>query len=308
MQIILDTQFKHLEHFLEEVRHFDLDFRLLGAGGFKCSLKQLVSQKVLLGYGRFHRSLDQVGATPLGYRTFVILGPRCHGFRWRGHQITQNDLLIFPSSNELHSASHDDFEIFTISIHLDYIEQLMDAFGLNEIPDKQEVVRMDEPIAYKLRSLAASIIQFSASEVDVAQALAHNLAEKLLITAAKPYSTKITNLRKRDIALNRIVEFVRNTKNPTSNLEQLCRIANVSERTLQYAFKDQYGITPTTFVKRWNLNTIRRQLLLAHPDETKVNNICMEFNISHQSQFATDYKKIFAELPSDTLNSKLYRK
>ena len=306
MQIILDTQVKHFEHLLEQVQYFDLDFRLLGTGGFKGLLKQLVSQRVLFGYARFHSSLDQVGATPVGYRTFVILGSRCHGFRWRGHQITQNDLLIFPSSNELHSASHDDFEVFTISLHLDYIEQIMDDFGLKEVPNKQEVIRMDEPIAYELRSLAATIIiQSSAGEAEVAQALVHKLAEKLLITAAKSHSTRITSLRNRDIALDNVVEFVRNTPNPTSNLAQLCRIANVSERTLQYAFKEQYGIAPTIFVKRWNLNTIRRQLLLAHPDDTTVNKICRGFNILHQSQFATDYKKLFAEQPSETLNNKL---
>jgi len=304
MQIILDTHFKHLEHFLEQVQYFDLDFRLLGTGGFKGSLKQLVSQRVFLGYGRFHRGLDQVGATPPGYRTFVIIGHACSGFRWCGHQITQNDLLIFSSSNEFHSASHSDFEVFTISIHLDYIEQLIDNFGLKEIPNKQEVVRMDEPLAYELRNLATTVIQSSGGEA--AQALAHNLAEKLIITAAESHSTKIINLRKRDLAVNKVVEFVRNTPSPTSNLAQLCRIANVSERTLQYAFKERYGIAPNTFVKRWNLNTVR--LLLAHPDDTTVNKICMTFNISHQSQFATDYKKLFAELPSETLNNKLSRK
>ena len=71
MQIILDT---HLEHFLDEVQYWDLDFRLLGIGGFEGSVKQLASQNVLLSYARLRRGLDQTGATPPDYRTFVILG------------------------------------------------------------------------------------------------------------------------------------------------------------------------------------------------------------------------------------------
>jgi len=300
MQIILDGHFNHLEHLLDQVQHFDLDFRLLGSGGFKGIMKQLVSEKVFLGYARFHRSLDQVGSTPPDYRTFVIVGHHCDGFYWRNHQITQNNLLIFPNSNELHSASHGDFEVFTISLHLDYIEQLIDDFGLQEIPNKQEVVPMGSYTAYELRSLAATIIQSSGGEA--AQTLAYELAEKVVITASKPLSKKIASLRKRDIAVDKIVEFIRNNPNPASNLDHLCRLANVSERTLQYAFKDRYGIAPNTFVKRWHLNTVRRQLLLANSEETTINKICIELNISHQSQFATDYKKLFGELPSETLN------
>lgn len=97
MKIILDTNFEHLKHLIDEVQQWwDLDFRLLGVGGFKGSVKQLVSQKVLLGHARFQRNLDLIGGTPSGYRTCVILGQGCNGFRWRGHQITKNDLLIFP--------------------------------------------------------------------------------------------------------------------------------------------------------------------------------------------------------------------
>lgn len=57
-------------------------------------MKQLVSRDVIISYARFDRGLDQVGSTPLGYRTFAIVGNRCNGFRWRKHQITQNDLVI----------------------------------------------------------------------------------------------------------------------------------------------------------------------------------------------------------------------
>ena len=99
MQIILDSHFKHLEHFIDEARYWDLDFRQLGIGGFEGYMKQLISQNVLFSYAQFRRGLDQVGATPPGYRTFVILGQYCNGFRWRGLPITQSVLLIFPNTN-----------------------------------------------------------------------------------------------------------------------------------------------------------------------------------------------------------------
>lgn len=160
---------------------------------------------------------------------------------------------------------------------------------------------MDVYLAQELRSLATTITQSSGGEA--AQVLAHKLAEKLVIFAAEASSKKTTNIRKRDIAVDKVVEFVRNTPTPTSELAQLCRIANVSERTLQYAFKERYGIAPNTFVKRWNLNTARRQLLAVNPVETKISAVCQNLGFPHQSQFAADYKKLFSQLPSETLKS-----
>ena len=163
---------------------------------------------------------------------------------------------------------------------------------------------MDVHVAQELRSLATTIMQSSGGET--AQVLARQLVEKLVIAAAGSGPKKIATLRRRDIAIDKVVEFVRSTPTPTSELAQLCRVANVSERTLEYAFKERYGIAPNTFVKRWKLNSIRRQLLAANPVETNISAVCQSFGFLHQSQFAADYKKLFAELPSETLKSQTY--
>lgn len=300
MQIILDRYFNNLEQFVEEVQHWDLDFRLLGAGGFVGRMKQLVFRDIIIGYSRFDRGLDQAGSTPPGYRTFGIVGNRCHGFRWREHQVTQNDLVIFPESNELKGASHADFEVFTISIHRDYLDQLLDNLGMNRIPNKREVVHLDARTAQGLRHLAGTIIKPSVGSSEI-QTAVRELTEKLVICATNSLTEKIPSLRKRDLAVDSIVEFVRSVPAPTSELAQLCRIAGVSERTLQYAFKERYGIAPNVFVKRWNLNSARQLLLSTNSTEASISDIALRYGFSHHSQFTTDYKKLFAELPSKTL-------
>ncbi|MFW2440786.1 MAG: helix-turn-helix domain-containing protein [Arenicellales bacterium] len=83
----------------------------------------------------------------------------------------------------------------------------------------------------------------------------------------------------------------------------MCRVARVSERTLQYAFRERYGIAPNTFVKRWKLNSVRQSLLLADTEADNVFSIAMGHGFHHQGQFAADYRELFAELPSRTLES-----
>ena len=300
MQLLLNSRYRNLEQFLQEVYHWDFDLRLLGTGGFKGQLIQLVSDDVLISYGRFQRRLDQTGATPPGYRTFVILGEGCRGFWWRGHQVANNDLLIFPQSNELSSASGEDFEVYTVSVRIAYLEQLDENLGLKGFADRgQEVVPLDPRTAWDLRSTAAMIVKSTGGPVALAASL--RLAEKLAVCTAKDHSGYSTTLRKRDLAVDRVIEYVRSAPVPDSGLDTLCRIAGTSERTLQYAFKDRYGIPPNVYIKRWKLNTARRCLLQSDPADVTVQDIAMGIGFFHQGQFAAEYKELFAEFPSATL-------
>lgn len=300
MQLILDSRYSNLEQFLQEVDHWDLDFRLLDTGGFQGHLKQLVSRDVLISYARIQRGLDQAGSTPAGYRTFVILGKGCNGFWWRGHQVTNNDLLVFPESNELRCASAADFEIFTVSVRTAFLNQLDEDLGLSGLVNrKREVIRLETHTAQGLRSIAGMIVRSTGGAV--MQAASQGLAEKLAIYTARDHSEIRPSLRKRDLAVDRIVEYVRSTSVPASKLDVLCHIAGTSERTLQYAFKDRYGISPYAYVKRWRLNQARRLLLQANPEDATVNDIAMSLDFFHQGQFATDYRKLFSESPSATL-------
>ena len=70
-----------------------------------------------------------------------------------------------------------------------------------------------------------------------------------------------TSARQRDRAVDRVVEYLHSAALPTGDMASLCRVALASERTLQYAFRERYGISPVQFVKRWKLNTARRLLI-----------------------------------------------
>jgi AraC family ethanolamine operon transcriptional activator len=137
-----------------------------------------------------------------------------------------------------------------------------------------------------------------------ALAASRELAERLVVSTAKDLPENRPSLRNRDLAVERVVEYVRNTPAPVSEMASLCRIAGVSERTLQYTFKERYGIPPNVFVKRWNLNSARRLLLQAYATGSTVSEIAMYLGFMHQGQFAADYRKLFSELPSTTLVSK----
>jgi AraC-like DNA-binding protein len=81
----------------------------------------------------------------------------------------------------------------------------------------------------------------------------------------------------------------------------LCRAAAVSERALEYAFKEAMGLTPVAYLVRLRLHRVRQALLAATHGSTTVSAVALDWGFWHFGEFSRAYKGCFGELPSDTL-------
>jgi AraC family ethanolamine operon transcriptional activator len=84
----------------------------------------------------------------------------------------------------------------------------------------------------------------------------------------------------------------------------LCRELGVSRRTLQYAFGEVLGINPVAFLRAMRLNGVRRDLRTAQVPGDKVQDIAARWGFWHLGHFVTDYRRMFGELPSQTLHAR----
>jgi AraC family transcriptional regulator, ethanolamine operon transcriptional activator len=84
----------------------------------------------------------------------------------------------------------------------------------------------------------------------------------------------------------------------------LCRAAAVSERALEYAFKEVMGLTPVAYLIRLRLHRVRQALLAATQGSTTVSAVALDWGFWHFGEFSRAYKDCFGELPSDTLRRK----
>jgi AraC family ethanolamine operon transcriptional activator len=87
---------------------------------------------------------------------------------------------------------------------------------------------------------------------------------------------------------------------PLSVLE-LCRELGVSERTLHYAFQEVRGTSPMAYFQALRLNGVRQELRAA-ADTASVREIAQRWGFGHTGEFAAAYRRLFGELPSQTLN------
>ena len=129
--------------------------------------------------------------------------------------------------------------------------------------------------------------------------------ELLRLVAADKFSHNKPVLNRRAKAISRALDYIDECSPQNGNLLDLSKYAQVSQRTLEYAFKERFQMTPKAFMQASLLNKTKRALLNADPDDAKVYKIAEQAGFWHMSQFAADYRKLFGELPSQTLTREM---
>ena len=112
------------------------------------------------------------------------------------------------------------------------------------------------------------------------------------------------SVRLRDKAFTKAKTFILEHVTEPITVQELVEETGVTERTLEFAFLERFGITPNAAIKSFRLNGVHRELKLAIAENARVTDLAKRWGFWHAGQFAKDYKLMFGELPSDTLASK----
>jgi len=307
----IGLEFNDFEVFKEAALKWSLEFKQLDSGKFSGDIGIIESPQIQIGTTNLNRKLDQRGSTPAGYRTFII--PKqgvCNPYFWRGYEVSDNELLIQPQSRDFFSITNPGWGIYTVSIAEDLVSDLLEKLKApksNVLDSSGEVVKLS-PQAMKRLCRQLEFV------LDMAKQDPSNLQKKVfmkIFTEEIP-SMIINNivsnkqlvfrppLRIRDISFRKAINYINSCRTEMPSVEELCLISGSSKRTLEYAFKEKYGFGPKEFIRKQLLNKVQQKLTHAKPS-TKVRDVAHRYGFSHLGQFATDYKKLFGELPSETL-------
>jgi AraC family ethanolamine operon transcriptional activator len=105
-------------------------------------------------------------------------------------------------------------------------------------------------------------------------------------------------------ARNRLVERARTLvaarADTPMTVADLCGELRVSRRTLQYSFQQVLGVNPVQYLRAVRLNGVRRDLKRAVPG-ARIGDVAARWGFWHLSQFSADYRRMFGELPSETV-------
>ncbi len=88
----------------------------------------------------------------------------------------------------------------------------------------------------------------------------------------------------------------------------LSKELKISRRQLEYAFRSTVDVSPARYIAAIRLNAIRRALQDRRNDHTTVTDVALRFGVEHLGRFSQDYRRLFGELPSQTLRQGRIRK
>ena len=86
-------------------------------------------------------------------------------------------------------------------------------------------------------------------------------------------------------------------------LQQICGAGGCRVRTLIYAFKSYFGLSPMKYFKIRRLNAVRRKLRTAERD-VRIFDIAADCGFWHMGHFGTDYKAMFGVTPERTIEQR----
>ena len=314
IQELQSGEFESFEELTEAAKAWKADFRQYSPSTRRPTIDQYAVGEMLVSNGSFYCAVEQQGETPPGMRTIAIQADGCAPIRWFGEKPDKSTLLVFPKSSELSSFSQPEFHIVTISVPDEVLEGFIEEQS-GEIPDK--TLGPEEQLLRTDRSTLSRLIESTNHIVG----MRHEQNEELRFQAITDYRELVLetvlgaatgndgkknryHVKDRHSTLRKALAFINTMKNEPISMTDLSRASGVTTRALQILFKQEFGMSPKQYMLRKRLLEVRRQLMHSNSAATLVTDVANAWGFWHMGQFAADYRKIFGELPSETLNRK----
>jgi AraC family ethanolamine operon transcriptional activator len=215
-------------------------------------------------------------------------------------------MMIYPPGSDLDAATPPGFRVLTVSVPVAVVEEWNDLNrmdGGRGLRLREGVTRMESSRLETIRHAANRLV--TAAEAD--NPLIHELSRDVQSNILEATPMAVFNKPKPSVEkLSRILKILRDYieahLSEQITLMDHCALAKVSPRTVQRSFKSRLGTTPKAYIQARRLNYVRRDLSIEKNYGIMVADIANRWGFWHMGQFASDYRRLFGELPSETLN------
>jgi AraC-like DNA-binding protein len=106
-------------------------------------------------------------------------------------------------------------------------------------------------------------------------------------------------MRGGSVKLDDLCDMIRSSFERPLTLTEMERATGLSSRSLQYAFRERFGCSPTEWQRRERMLMAQHRLIADGPDGS-ITDLAYAMAFSSSSAFATLYKRHFGETPSQT--------
>jgi AraC family ethanolamine operon transcriptional activator len=229
---------------------------------------------------------------------------------WSYDQLIPNDaLVVFPHDEKLRAITPVGFRGCGIHISEEYARDLVElvyGWPLNALVPASGIFPIK---VHKLKMLRAEIRKWEELE-DYSAGFRHEVVsrrdESLALAVIDALSDKGNEDNLSSVNTQRFVtkalDVIHDSELDQISAAELCAHTRCSQRTLEKGFSSRFGVTPKKYINRLRLARVYKGLRNSGArDCDSIIELAGIQGFWHMGQFAADYRRIYGELPSDTL-------
>jgi AraC-like DNA-binding protein len=199
-----------------------------------------------------------------------------------------------------------DREMVGITMQAEEFDQLVEPLGLPMTRNAKAHIRLMRG-SQAFLALCSSISEIGAhaqrlERAEMRAALRQQLLDGIFCalgeSQASP-SPRLTQLTYGDIVRRSQNLILENPESPLTVLD-LCTRLRASRRTVQKSFLQVTGESPSSYLRRVRLGGVRGLLRSIPADQMNIGDAAARWGFFHLGNFASDYRQLFGELPSQT--------
>ena len=280
-----------------------VNFNQLSKGAFHADLRYLQTDNFLLYTEHWNRSLQVEGESPEGC---LMLGANsAPKFTWDGSQLSNHQLAIKHSKEAMDFTACGHHTV--ILIPYQNLGTVVGEERADALLSHQHTISCDRTLhaafnravyqlAYRYQqSNTADQSARIAARVDLEIG---KLLNRIIRVGTAENNRSDDHLRRESLA--RALQVTRNLRLPVA-IPELAKRVGVSQRTLENAFQDSFGIPPAKYLRRRRLNQVRRALQRSSSKATTITKIGSSWGFTELGRMAVEYRALFGESPSETL-------
>jgi AraC-like DNA-binding protein len=287
---------------------WDVRVNQLSPGSFHSKLQILRSPSLALHEQYWQRSVEVVGTTS---KHAIMIGAslswRKERHEWCGTNLDNRRFACAAPGTAIDFKSPEEGRHIVMQVKPDVLFNALGPEAVDQLLGKR-YIEFKAVDGQRLTALMTGVISKYAKNAHLVEDQFFFRSQKSLLL--KTLGDCIANAGQADrsapggrrkTAVRKAIKYLESHDEPVTALE-LAVAAGVSQRTMEYAFREKLEMTPAAYLRIYRLNAAHRELLAADPKVSTVTSIALKWGFSHPGRFSVIHRKMFNETPSEALS------
>ncbi|MET3998478.1 AraC family transcriptional regulator [Marinobacterium sp. MBR-109] len=243
------------------------------------------------------------------YHFQVVTRGECHWrFRDKSVRLLPGQALMVNPNEQVSLTYSADCEKVVVTVPQALISEVsLHEAGLlprEGIKFSCDVINLNKSLGF-LKLLEALLLEANETELDLShlQLPYRDILIRKLLQQFDSNAASGRDLHANDRSFSHLLAYVEANIRDDLSVEELAQVGNVSVRTVYNLFAKYFNVTPKLFIKQSKLKSLREELVSGKAVRN-VTEVALDYGFTHLGRFSSDYRKMFGELPSETLRRK----